>query len=254
MGETVCLGPGAPRAGWRRVLSQADGYAGWVREWGLVPASAARARRWNQAATATVAVPLLPVLARPGSGIAVGPLFLGARVIPGRRRGDQRAIELPDGRRGWVEASGLRSRIAAPPGLLERVSSLLGVPYLWGGRTPAGLDCSAFVQLVLGEQGLSLPRDARDQHAACRRIPQGSSPRLGDLVFFAAPGRPPGHVGLALGDGYFAHSRALVRIASVERDNALCDKALLPQFLGWYRPRRGGSKPGFARGGTDFLA
>jgi hypothetical protein len=254
MGETVRLLPGPARAGWRRIRNEADGYEGWVRDWGIVAASAARAQRWRRAATATVVVPLLGMLARPGGGVAVGPLFLGARAIPGRRRAGHTELELPDGRRGWVDAACLRAPGSPTADLIERVGSLLGVPYLWGGRTPAGIDCSAFVQLVLGEQGLALPRDARDQHAACRAIPRGQAPHLGDLAFFAARARSPGHVGLALGDGYFAHARGFVRIASIDGDNALCDKELSPQFLGWFRPR--GATRKFPAGGRrpDFRA
>ena len=237
MGETVRLAAGPARKGWRRVRSEADGYDGWVREWGLVHVAAARCRRWRTAAAATVVVPFLGVATRPGSGIAVGPLFLGSRVIPGRARAGMREVELPDGRRGWVDAAGLRGPSGRRAGLIERVSSLLGVPYLWGGRTPAGLDCSAFVQLVLGEQGVSLPRDARDQCLACRSLARSANAREGDLAFFAVPGQAPSHVGLALGDGYFAHSRGRVQIASIYSDNTLYDSELRPQFLGWYRPR-----------------
>ncbi len=249
MGETVRLLSRADRAGWRHVRNLGDGDEGWVRTWGLVPASAARARRWARAARAVVAVPLATVSARPGSGIAVGPLFFGGRVIPGVRRGAARAVELPDGRRGWVADGALRLRGERAPGLMQRVTTLLGVPYLWGGRTPAGLDCSAFVQLVLAEQGTNLPRDAVEQLAASRRLRKAERPREGDLAFFAAPGQPVGHVGLALGDRFFAHSRGMVRIASLDPDNPLCDNDLLPQFLGWYRPRAGrGTGSGGTRG------
>jgi hypothetical protein len=235
MGEVVRVLHARPRKGWWRVVNAADGYEGWVREWGLVPATAARAARWRAMATAVVSVPACTALARPETGIAVSPLFLGSRVIPGRRRGGHRAVEFPDGRRGWVPGTALRLPGEPVSALLDRVTSLLGTPYLWGGRTPAGIDCSAFTQLVLAEQGKALPRDAADQHRVCAPVPPGEKVRAGDLAFFAVRGGPPSHVGLALGDGYFSHSRGRVCIASLESSNALWDKALAKQFLGWFR-------------------
>jgi len=239
LGETVRLLDARPRAGWRHVRNAADGYEGWVRDWGLVSAAGARVRRWERAARARVVAPWALVTARPDAGVAVGPLFFASRVIAGRARLGRREVELPDGRRGWVAAAALAGVADPPPSIVERVGSLLGTPYLWGGRTSAGLDCSAFVQLVLAEQGVAMPRDASDQYVACEPLRAAETALEGDLAFFAAPRRPAGHVGLALGDGYFVHSRGTVRIASVNPDNALCDKDLLPQLLGWYRPRKG---------------
>jgi cell wall-associated NlpC family hydrolase len=141
-------------------------------------------------------------------------------------------VELPDGRRGQLPASALaRGR---KPTIEERVASLLGAPYLWGGRSPAGYDCSAFVQQVLLEQGVILPRDARDQCRGSR--PVAGKERVGDLAFFRREGEPASHVGIALGGGYFAHCRGRVVVASVENDNPLYDKDLKPQFMGWYHP------------------
>lgn len=234
LGEVVRLG--AARRGWRRVTNLADGYSGWVREWGLVPAPSRRVAAWRALATATVVAPLALLRARRGGGIGVGPLFLGARAIPGRASGGWIPLELPDARRGWVE----RSAVALPrdprPSLADRITSLLGVPYLWGGRTPAGYDCSAFVQQVLLEQGIALPRDASDQLGACRPLRPGEEPVPGDLVFFAERSGRIGHVGISLAGGLFAHARGRVLLGSLEPSNPLCDKPLSRQMAGWFRP------------------
>lgn len=236
LGEVVELLGGSQR-GWRRVRNLADGYAGWVRDWGLVATSRARARNWQRKAAAWVSDPIVWLRALPQGGISVGPLTFGARVIPGRATRGRRSVELPDGRIGWLGAGALRTGAASRPTVAERIYSLLGAPYLWGGRTPAGYDCSAFIQQVLREQGLVLPRDAHEQYLACRVLRPSEHPRLGDLAFFRAKGERVSHVGLWLAEGCFAHARGTVRISSLDLDNPLCDKPLLPQFIGWFRPR-----------------
>jgi hypothetical protein len=236
LGEVVRVLGARAGGQWWRVEGLSDGYRGWVRGWGLVRVPRARAGSWQRKASARVAVAVVEATAGPGRGLLVSPLFLGSRVIAGRRRGAHRRVELPDGRRGWVPGSALAGPRDRKP-IEERVRSLLGVPYHWGGRTALGLDCSGFTQLVLAEQGLDLPRDAAHQLRASRRLRKGEEPGPGDLVFFADPGRSPGHVGIGLGGGYFAHCRGMVRISSAESSNPLCDKALMRQLMGWWRPR-----------------
>ena len=236
LGEVVRVLRSRRDGAWHQVEGLADGYRGWVRDGGLVRVSGARARRWTAKAAARVSAASAEVRARPGRGALVSPLFLNSRVIAGPRRGPWRRVELPDGRRGWAPAAAL----AGPgerPDLTGRVLGLLGVPYHWGGRTPAGFDCSGFAQQVLAEQGVRLPRDAAHQMRACRRLRMGEEPRLGDLVFFGPAGRPVGHVGIGLGGGYFAHCRGVVRIASLDSHNALWDNGLSQMFRGWRRPR-----------------
>ena len=236
MGEVVEL-LGRERAGWRRVRCCTDGYRGWVRTWGLVQTGAVRARRWTRLATATIRVPIVDLRVRPTLPSSAGPLFLGGRVIAGRARGGWRPAELPDGRRGWLPEAALSRPGRKVPTLMDRIRTLLGVPYLWGGRTPAGLDCSGLVQLVLAEQGLALPRDAHAQWRASRPLARHESPREGDLAFFStSPGAKRSHVGIALGGMYFAHSRGRVRIDSLEPGEPLHAPDLTAQFRGWARP------------------
>jgi hypothetical protein len=241
----------SPDRSWTEVENLADGYRGWVRDWALVAVGTTRARRWQARARWRVVAPSAWVTGRPGGGapdgLGVGPLPFNARVIAGPRRRGSRAVEFPDGRRGWVP-SPLLARIGSPaPPLLERVRSLLGCPYLWGGRSPWGFDCSGFVQQVLAEQGVRIPRDADQQWGGVRPIPGRQAARPGDLVFFAPRGGRVSHVGLWLGGGYFAHARGQVRLASLDGHNPLCDKVLLPQVRGFGRPlgrRPRGSRPG----------
>lgn len=80
----------------------------------------------------------------------------------------------------------------------------LGAPYLWGGRSAAGLDCSALVQLAFRAAGVpGIPRDSDMQEAMTGApLPAGEAPRRGDLVFWK------GHVGLCSDDGGLIHANA----------------------------------------------
>jgi len=226
------------RPGWWRVRGRGDGYAGWVRTWGLIPASAARVRRWERAATARVCVPVAAASALPGRGAAVSPLFLNSRLIAGGVRAGKRAVELPDGRRGWVPRAALAPVGGPVPALPDRIAGLLGTPYLWGGRTPLGWDCSGYTQQVLVERGISLPRDAHEQFLACEALAASEAGQPGDLVFFGTPRARIQHVGMALGGGWFSDCRGRTRLASLDRGNPMCDRELAGQLRGYGRPRK----------------
>lgn len=83
----------------------------------------------------------------------------------------------------------------------------LGVPYVWGGTTPDGFDCSGFVQYVYRKQGVELPRTSRQMANAGRSIPPFiDALEPGDLMLFEGSNGVISHVALYAGDGRILHS------------------------------------------------
>ena len=238
LGEVVrLLGRPTPDR-WIRVATEGEGYQGWIKTWSIVPVDEAGARAWSRRARHRVAVPMTTILAEGRRPPVLTPAFLGARLVRIESRGARARVALPDGRIGVLPARALTPVIARPPDLEARLRSVRGTPYLWGGRTPAGFDCSGLTQIVLAEQGIALPRDARDQLRASRRLVAGEMPKKGDLVFFGRPGEDVSHVGIMLGPSTYVHCRGWVRPASIDPNNPLCDNELLPQLRAFGRPGR----------------
>jgi hypothetical protein len=137
-------------------------------------------------------------------------LPIGAR-LAARREG---LVETADGRLARVFAGLIRpqpelyaeARLIVAPELALRWFG--GAPYLWGGRTEWGVDCSGLVQSVYAAQGVRLPRDSDQQFAAGEEIPMsrsGAGYQAGDLLFFAEQGRVS-HVALWAGAGRIVHA------------------------------------------------
>lgn len=94
----------------------------------------------------------------------------------------------------------------AADNLLDYARKFLGVPYLWGGTTPDGFDCSGFTSYVYKAKGISLPRTADAQYNAVATVPANQI-QAGDLVFFKDNANSPvKHVGILLNDQQFIHA------------------------------------------------
>jgi cell wall-associated NlpC family hydrolase len=111
----------------------------------------------------------------------------------------------------------------------------VGTPYIWGGETPGGFDCSGLVQFSYAAAGLDLPRTAQQQYDAGPRLTADGVVVAGDLLFFGSGPRAITHVGIYLGDGRMVdapHSGALVRVEAVDWSPG--------HYVGATRPDSGG--------------
>lgn len=197
------------RGRWLQCRS-ADGYLGWIHRGYLHRVEETEARQWEMAADGAACLSLEAEVRGEG-GEVLARLPWGARFALGH---DGRAY-LPDGSAGavageWVALAEQEGRFPQRgEAVVATAARWIGAPYLWGGITRAGVDCSGLVQAAYRTHGVDLPRDSDQQAATGAEVDPGddfSRLRPGDLLFFAEdPGRVT-HVTMSAGGSRIVHS------------------------------------------------
>lgn len=189
--------------GWSWGELVADGYVGYLPQQALAPAGPEPTHR----------VAALRTFVFPGPSIKLPPLMapsFGCRVTVARF--DLGFAWLAAG--GCIPVQHLAQADATEPDFVAVAEKFLGVPYLWGGKTSLGLDCSGLVQVALTAVGIACPRDSDMQERALGRpLDDPSDPQAyqrGDLVFWK------GHVAIVRDDRTLVHANAHHMAVAIE--------------------------------------
>ena len=186
-----------------------DSYRGWVRTAALAELDDSDWEKLENSRALRVVSPIATVMDESGAPIAPYFLSYGSIVYPSQddEESDLIRIACPDSLRRTVYKEDL-CRISSPgdhkpDDLAESIIcscvQFLGAPFLWGGRSALGLDCSSLVQLVYGMHGVDLPRDTKEQCLVGQKVERDNL-RAGDLIF------SPGHVVIYIADDEFIHA------------------------------------------------
>lgn len=177
---------------------------------------------------------------------AVSDVVLGSIVVLSGESGNWKLLTLPDGRSGYLRDQPLHAlrpwmqEVKPDPVLFEQVGlDMLGRPYLWGGTSVKGMDCSGFVKTVFLTGGLILNRDASQQIQMGRPVDTetGFDALIkGDLLFFgrkATDDKPERitHVAMYLGDGQYIHASGRVKLNSLHPGDESYSARLVDIFV-----------------------
>ncbi len=190
---------------WQQIRNQADLYEGWVDEKMLYSVGEdwhSKVARWEYIHT-----PYTTALCQIGDIGFPFKLVFGSRIpiMEDQMKWDDILLELGPIRWRIPRSSLCPLNIPSASSLVNLSQVFLGAPYLWGGRSPWGVDCSGLTQMVYGLHGIHIPRDASYQEKEGKSVTFAEG-QLGDLAFFENDQGKVHHVGIILGRNEIRHA------------------------------------------------
>ncbi|MEM1326968.1 MAG: C40 family peptidase [Bacteroidota bacterium] len=218
------------RENWYRIQTP-DGYLGWLDAGGLELMNKARFNIWKEQDKVIYTKDFGFVYAMDSTQNVVTDLVAGNILGLQETAGDTIKVMLPDGRKGMVNINEVRTyegwlqQQPESDAILAAAYRHLGRPYLWGGTSGKGMDCSGFTKTVFFENGLLLPRDASQQvHVGIDLRYDTTWQNLlpGDFLFFGRKATPElkeriTHVAIYAGEGKIIHASGRVMVESLNR-------------------------------------
>jgi len=197
------------RDDWQRV-QMLDGYEGWVHNFYLTDSPTKFTNRL------TITNRIAQVSPQQGKNGSVQVMLSFGTIVPVlEKTSGYSKIQLVNSNAGFIPP-----QENVTPGkrdiIIKLAKSLIGVPYLWGGKSSFGYDCSGFVQMVLKTAGISIARDTREQiqTKGLDKISINEA-QPGDLMFFSKNNRI-NHVAFSLGNSKIIHCSGEVKIESLK--------------------------------------
>lgn len=214
------------QGGWYLVQTP-DQYIGWISSSALFTQTASQLGNWKKSDRYVYNQHSGLLLSKQKeNSLPVSDLVLGCIFEVTGKSKTYLQVQLPDGRSGYVTATDCitfnqwASIQPVADKVIAEAKQLLGYPYLWGGTTTKGVDCSGFVKTAYYSQGVILARDA-SQQARYGEILDVSNFQFqpGDLLFFGRSKDHITHVGMYIGNGHYIHSAGRVQINSLNPDD-----------------------------------